>query len=163
MDVDGVLTDGSIIYDSAGYESKMFNAQDGLGISLAKCLGLFIIWITGRNSTVVEKRAEELGVDLLAQGTRAKAKALRDACNQLGISPNEIAYIGDDLNDLPAISLSGLKIAVGNAVDEIKEIADLVLDKEGGKGAVREAIEEILRKQGKYEEARKFFLQKLEE
>lgn len=163
MDVDGVLTDGSIIWDSAGNESKMFNAQDGLGISLAKCSGLFILWITGRNSTVVEKRAQELKVDLLIQGAKGKAKALKDACNQLGISTYEIAYIGDDLNDLPAISISGLKIAVGNAVEEVKNIADLVLVKEGGKGAVREAIEEILKKQGKYEEACKLFLQKLEE
>ncbi len=163
MDVDGVLTEGSIIWDSEGRESKIFNAQDGLGISLAKTAGLFIIWITGRNSIVVDKRAEELGVDLLIQGARGKAKALREACYQLGISPREIAYIGDDLNDLPALLLAGLKIAVGNAVEEIRDIADLILEKEGGRGAVREAIEEILKKQGKYEEARKLFLQKLEE
>lgn len=163
MDVDGVLTDGGIIWDSSGREAKIFNAQDGLGISLAKCSGFLIIWITGRNSPVVEKRAEELGVDLLLQGARGKARALKDACQQLRISPKEVAYIGDDLNDLPAISLAGLKIAVGNAVEEIKQSADLVLEKEGGKGAVREAIEEILRKKGQYEEAVKLFLLRLEE
>jgi len=163
MDVDGVLSDGGIILDSAGRESKAFNAQDGLGISLAKCSGLLIIWITGRDSVVVERRAEELGVDFLVQGAKGKTSALRDACQRFDISPKEIAYIGDDLNDFLAISLAGLKIAVGNAVEEIKQLADLVLEKEGGKGAVREAIEEILKKQGKYEEAIRLFLQTLEE
>ncbi|MBC7326603.1 HAD hydrolase family protein [bacterium] len=163
MDVDGVLTDGGIIWDSAGRESKIFNAQDGLGISLAKTAGLHIIWITGRESSVVEKRAKELGVDLLIQGARGKSKALRQACETLALSPEEIAYIADDLNDFPAFSLVGLKIAVGNAAKEIKESADLLLEKEGGKGAVREAIEEILRKRGKYEEIIKLFLEKLEE
>jgi 3-deoxy-D-manno-octulosonate 8-phosphate phosphatase (KDO 8-P phosphatase) len=163
MDVDGVLTDGGIIYDSSGNEAKVFNAQDGLGISLAKKAGLLIIWITGRNSPIVERRAKELGVDFLVQGAKGKARTLREACEKLKISPEEIAYIADDLNDYPAYILSGLKIAVGNADEEIKERADLLLTKEGGKGAVREAIEEILRKQGKYEEARRLFLEELEE
>jgi 3-deoxy-D-manno-octulosonate 8-phosphate phosphatase (KDO 8-P phosphatase) len=163
MDVDGVLTDGGIIYDSSGNEAKVFNAQDGLGISLAKKVGLLIIWITGRNSSVVERRANELGVDFLVQGARGKAKALREACRSLKLSPKELAYIADDLNDYPAYMLAGLKIAVGNASEEIKEKADLLLSKEGGKGAVREAIEEILRRQGKYEEARRLFLEELEE
>jgi 3-deoxy-D-manno-octulosonate 8-phosphate phosphatase (KDO 8-P phosphatase) len=163
MDVDGVLTDGGIIYDSSGNEAKVFNAQDGLGISLAKKAGLLIIWITGRNSPIVERRAKELGVNFLIQGAKGKARALREACEKLKISPEEVAYIADDLNDYPAYILSGLKIAVGNASEEIKERADLLLTKEGGKGAVREAIEEILRKQGKYEEARRLFLEELEE
>ena len=163
MDVDGVLTNGGIIYDSAGNEAKVFNAQDGLGISLAKKGGLLIIWITGRNSSVVDMRAKELGVDLLIQGAKGKAKALREACKSLNLSLNEVAYIADDLNDYPAFILAGLKIAVGNASEEIKERADLLLSKEGGRGAVREAIEEILQKQGKYEEACRLFLEELEE
>ncbi|MGC8842701.1 MAG: KdsC family phosphatase [bacterium] len=163
MDVDGVLTDGGIILESSGQEAKIFNAQDGLGISLAKKAGLRIIWITGRSSPLVDKRAKELEVDLLIQGAKGKARALKEACQALKISLKEVAYIADDLNDYPAFSLAGLKIAVGNAVEEIKEKADLLLSKEGGRGAVREAIEEILRKQERYEEARKLFLQALEE
>jgi 3-deoxy-D-manno-octulosonate 8-phosphate phosphatase (KDO 8-P phosphatase) len=104
-----------------------------------------------------------LGVDFLVQGAKGKARALREACEELKISPEEVAYIADDLNDYPAYILAGLKIAVGNASEEIKERADLLLTKEGGKGAVREAIEEILRKQGKYEEACRLFLEELEE
>lgn len=162
MDVDGVLTDGSIIWDSAGRESKVFNAKDGLGLSLAKTAGFYLIWITGRESLVVKIRAEELGVDVLLQGAREKGRVLLEACERLNISPREVAYIGDDLNDLPVLEMVGLRIAVGDAVEEVKGKAELVLDKEGGKGAVREAVEEILKKRGIYEETVQRFLKGLE-
>ena len=144
MDVDGVLTDGSVIYDSEGRELKSFNVSDGLGIVLLRRCDIKVAWISGRKSAIVEKRGRELGVDVLLQGVYDKRLALADACNLLDIPQDAVAYVGDDWNDLPAFAFAGVCIAVANAVDEIKEAADVITQNYGGKGAIREVCNSIL-------------------
>jgi 3-deoxy-D-manno-octulosonate 8-phosphate phosphatase (KDO 8-P phosphatase) len=161
MDVDGVLTDGSMILGSKG-EVKVFDAHDGLGITLALESGLEIAWITGNNSESVAKRAEALGVTNLFLGARYKSVAIGEIARQKGLKLTEIAYIGDDLNDLPALEAVGAAFAVANASAEAKAAADFVTDKSGGHGAVREAIEMILKAQGRWEEGVQLFLARLQ-
>jgi 3-deoxy-D-manno-octulosonate 8-phosphate phosphatase (KDO 8-P phosphatase) len=151
LDVDGTLTDGGVLYDDGGIESKRFHIQDGLGIVLSGFVGLKIAWITGRVSPIVERRARELGVALLRQGVQDKAVALQEVAVRAGVLPAEVAYMGDDLNDIPALKTAAIRIAPANAVDEVKQLAHLVTHRSGGGGAVREAIESILRARGDYD------------
>lgn len=153
LDVDGTLTDGGVFYDDAGRELKRFHIHDGLGIVLARFVGLQIAWITGRRSEVVERRARELGVDLLAQGVRDKAVALAEIGFHAHVAPNEIAFMGDDLNDLLALRVAGAALAPANAVPEVKAVAHVVTPRAGGDGAVRDAVEIILRSRGDYDAA----------
>lgn len=153
LDVDGTLTDGGVFYTDAGAEIKQFHIQDGLGIVLAGFVNLQIAWITGRRSPIVERRAQELKVTLLRQGVQEKAEALQEVTLRAGVLPAEVAYMGDDLNDLPALQTAAVRIAPANAVDEVKQIAHLVTHRSGGDGAVREAIESILRARGDYDSA----------
>lgn len=150
-DVDGVLTDGSVYYDSAGNETKRFHIHDGLGIVLANLAGIPVVWITGRTSATVERRARELKVAYLAQGVRDKVAALVDVAERFGVTPDQIAYMGDDLNDLPALRWAGLAIAPSDATTEVIQNAFWMTSVPGGAGAVREAIEYILRARGDYE------------
>jgi 3-deoxy-D-manno-octulosonate 8-phosphate phosphatase (KDO 8-P phosphatase) len=159
-DVDGVLTDGNIVYGSGSQEFKAFNIQDGLGIKLAGWNGLPVVWITGRSSDAVERRAAELDVKIF-QGAKDKEVGIRTAAEVFGVPLEEIAYVSDDLNDLPALKLVGLPIAVANAAPEVKALAAYVTEARGGTGAVREAIELILRGQGRWEAAIETYLSRL--
>lgn len=161
MDVDGVLTDGSMIFGQSG-DIKVFNALDGLGIGLARAAGLEVAWISGNISAAVADRAQRLQVTEVHQGQRYKPAAIADISNRLGLIKEEIAYIGDDLNDLPAFEEVGIGFAVANAAPEVKIAADYVTERRGGHGAVREVIETILKAQGRWEEAIKAFLDKLQ-
>ena len=144
LDVDGVLTDGSIYISPAGEVFKGFNAKDGMGISCALRSGLQIAVITGRQSPIVERRCEELGITLLQQGVKDKRLALQQMAQKLGIVREEIAYMGDDLNDIPAFKASGLNLVPADAAIEVMAVADIITKASGGRGAVREAITMIL-------------------
>ncbi|MGL1930785.1 MAG: HAD-IIIA family hydrolase [Desulfotalea sp.] len=148
MDVDGVLTDGSIVYDCKGNELKFFNVHDGFAINRAAQNGIIIYFITARSSEAVARRAQELGIRKVYQGAMKKADVLLEIVKTEGLSFDEIAYIGDDIVDLPIMKRVGLPIAVANACPEVKELASTITTASGGHGAVREAIEMILRQQG---------------
>lgn len=152
-DVDGTLTDGGVTFDSAGSESRRFHIHDGLGIVVAATVGLRCVWITGRDSPVVRRRAEELRVTELVQGVRDKASALAQIGARLQVAPDSIAFVGDDLNDLPGMGLAGISFAPSDAAADVRAAADIVLNREGGRGAVREAIEMILRVRGEWDVA----------
>lgn len=161
IDVDGTLTDGGIEYDSAGVEHKRFNAADGLGIVMALAAGLRIAIITGRQSDIVDRRMRELGVTEIVQGAGDKGEKLRRLREARGLAREEVAYIGDDLNDLPAFDEAGLKIAVADAAIVVLKRADIVTARSGGHGGVREAIETLLRRQGMYDAAVEQYLAKI--
>jgi len=163
LDVDGVLTDGGVYFDSAGNETKRFHIHDGLGIVVARLAGLKIAWITGRNSPIVERRATELGVDMLRQGVRDKTIALNYLAERWSFGLNEIAYMGDDLNDLPALRIAGVAIAPANAASpEVRDAAAWITPRSGGAGAVRDAIEAILRARGDWDSALAAYLASLD-
>jgi 3-deoxy-D-manno-octulosonate 8-phosphate phosphatase (KDO 8-P phosphatase) len=151
-DVDGVLTDGGIIFDNQGIETKQFHIQDGLGIKLWQRAGLRFGMITGRSSHIVKLRAAELGVDLVRQGFETKLPTVKEVARELGLKPEQIAYIGDDLPDLPVLRWAGLAVAVADAVPEVLAAAHLVTQRLGGRGAVREAIAAILQAQQRWQE-----------
>jgi 3-deoxy-D-manno-octulosonate 8-phosphate phosphatase (KDO 8-P phosphatase) len=161
MDVDGVLTDGGVIFTSGEQESKRFHIADGLGIQLALNAGLIVVWVTGRESEAVQRRAAELGVAHLYQKSGNKAAAIAELMGANALTQSNVAYIGDDLNDLPAFSLAGVKFAPANAVSEIKALADFVTERTGGNGAVREVCDVILKAQGKWNDAVTAYLGKL--
>ena len=152
FDVDGVLTNGQIIFGADGELMKIFYAQDGLGISAAHRAGLKTAIITGRQSEMVHKRGTELKIADIYQGTMDKVAALKEIVMKYHLSLAEVAYLGDDLNDLPVMSQVGLACAVNNAVAEVKAAAHYTAVHEGGRGAAREVIELILKYQGKWEQ-----------
>lgn len=152
LDADGVLTDGTINIGGSGEVFKGFNAKDGLGISCALRHGLEIAVITGRCSEIIHRRSDELGIKLLLEGTSRKGAELARVAAKLGLSREETAYMGDDLNDLPAFAAAGLAFAPADASEDVKERAAVVTAACGGRGAVREVIEMILRAQGKWEQ-----------
>ena len=153
LDVDGTLTDGTVTYTDDGRELKSFHIHDGIGMVLCGFVGVRIAWITGRKSVMVERRAQELGVMHLYQKIRDKATALAEIALREGVSPEEMAFMGDDLIDLPAFRNVGVAIAPGDAVSEVRAAAHLVTVRDGGRGAAREAIEAILRARGDYDAA----------
>ena len=156
-DVDGVLTDGGIIYDETGRELKRFNARDGFGIRLWERSGGLFGMVTGRSSHVVKMRADELGAVVLRQGVKNKAEAVDQIAESLGVTVSQIAFIGDDLPDLPAMKRVGLAATVADAPEEIRRAARWQSEKPGGCGAVRELIEMILRAQNRWEAAIQFY------
>ena len=158
LDVDGTLTDGTICYSDDGTQAKAFHVADGLGIVMAQAVGLRVAVISGRASRAVENRLAELKVTDLVQKCGDKAGAMRVLMSKYELHPNEVAYVGDDINDLPAFEVAGVNIAVANACETLKLKADWVTPRSGGTGAVRDAIEEILRRQGRLEEAEAAFL-----
>ncbi len=145
MDVDGVLTDGCIILGSKGEELKNFYVQDGVGIYLALQKGLVIALVSGRRSEVVKRRAEELKISEIYQGVSLKIEIYHKLLKKYGLKDEEIAYIGDDLGDIPPLRKAGLALAPANGVEEIKDIVHYVTRAPGGGGAVREAIDIILK------------------
>ncbi len=151
FDVDGVLSDGKLYYGGQGEAFKTFFVRDGLGISLARQSGIKSAIITGRKSDIVEQRGKELKIDAVYQGNLYKIKAYEELKKNFSLADEEIAYIGDDVVDLPIMTKVGLAAAVGDATDEVKSIAHVVSDFKGGEGAVRQIIEFILKAQGKWQ------------
>jgi 3-deoxy-D-manno-octulosonate 8-phosphate phosphatase (KDO 8-P phosphatase) len=158
MDVDGVLTDGTLIINADGSESKFFNSLDGHGIRMWQRSGLKVALISGRTSVPTERRAEQLQIEYVFQECHYKLPVVEKLAGQLGLSPANIAFIGDDLTDMPVMRYAGFAIAVANAVDEVKKYADYVTTRPGGSGAVREVIEYILKNSGKWQELMKRYL-----
>lgn len=152
MDVDGILSDGQIIYHSDDTETKAFYVQDGLGLQALRRFGLTLAIITGRNSPMVARRAKELGIEYVIQGRDDKYIALRDLAEKLQLDLSQCAYMGDDLPDLKAVREAGLGISVPNGCEQTKAVADFVTQKTGGHGAVREVCELILQAQGFFDE-----------
>jgi 3-deoxy-D-manno-octulosonate 8-phosphate phosphatase (KDO 8-P phosphatase) len=152
FDVDGVMTDGRIVLDEEGTESKFFNVRDGHGIKMLVRAGIQSAIITGRSSKVVEYRGKELGIQYIRQGALNKAEVMGILLKETGVWPEEAAFMGDDLVDIPAMNLAGLAAAPSDAVSEIIECAHVITDLEGGKGAVRELCEFILKSKGLWEE-----------
>ncbi len=138
MDVDGVLTDGGIIYGSDGSEHKRFFAGDGLGIGLLAASSISTAVITGRSYVGTERRSKELGIDYCVQGARDKGAAIVQLCRAMNLSRHEVLHIGDDWNDIPAFQQAGLSAAPKNAVPEVLGLVDIVTQASGGYGAVRE-------------------------
>ena len=155
LDVDGVLTDGGLIINADGSESKCFNTLDGHGIRMWKRAGLKVAFLSGRDSEPTKHRARQLEIDYCLQDCHNKLPALEKLVEQTGISVKEVAYIGDDLPDLPAMRAAGFSAAVADAVDEVKATADYVTVHKGGCGAVREVIEYILKDTGKWQQVTK--------
>ena len=151
LDVDGVLTDGKLYYGNSGEELKAFNIQDGLGIKLLQQGGIQVGIITGRVSTLLQRRADELGINPVIQGREDKLTALRELLENQNLGLHQIAFMGDDLPDLSAINLVGLGITVANASSTLATKADWQTLRPGGDGAVREAAEMILKAQGKFD------------
>ena len=145
FDVDGVLTDGRIVYSDDGREIKAFNVQDGSAIKLMASVGIEIAILTGRRSAMVERRAAELGISHLEQGLADKGPAFLALCERLHIDPERTAHVGDDLPDLPLFELAGLAISVPNGHPTVRSRADFVTDTAGGEGVARELAELVLR------------------
>ena len=157
MDVDGVLTNGSVCLqafpDGSVAEMKVFNAHDGAGLHLASLVGLRSGVITGRNTPAVDQRAKEAHIEFVYQGQAKKVGAYEEILRRAGVKDDEVAYIGDDLPDLPLFARVGLAIAVADAAVEVIRAAHYVTRAKGGEGAAREVVELILKSQGKWEAA----------
>jgi len=148
VDVDGVLTDGGLFFDNNGEEYKRFSSLDGHGIRMALAGGIEIAVITGRQSKIVEHRMRDLGVDRVYQGSRDKLPAFEQLLGDTGLQAGQVAYVGDDLPDLPIMRRVGFAIAVQNAQGFVKQHSDWVTSARGGDGAVREVTDFILHSQG---------------
>ncbi len=152
LDVDGVLTDGSIVYSDTGAEIKAFHVRDGSGLKLWTRLGKKAAIVTGRRSVIVERRAAELGIEPVIQGAENKRTAFEKVLALAGLAADRVCAMGDDLPDLPVLRACGFAAVVADACDEAKAEADYVTEASGGRGAVREVIEVILRAQGRWQE-----------
>lgn len=152
LDVDGVMTDGRLIVDNDGHAARAFHAQDGLALHWWQRLGGTVIICTGKESACVAARARELGIEHVIQGSQDKLADLQAKLTELDIELDEVAMVGDDLPDLPVLRKCGYPIAVANAVAEVRAVARLVTTRPGGAGAVRDAIEGLLRPTGRWAE-----------
>ena len=148
LDVDGVLTDGSLLYTEDGIEAKAFNTQDGLGIRLVQRCKIDVGIITARNSNLVQRRAEELTMKYISQGGGNKYETFKTIISQAGLKPYQVCYMGDDWMDLGLLSRVGLAACPANAVSEVKEICHMVTDRSGGFGAVRQVCDLLVRAKG---------------
>ena len=144
MDVDGVLTDGTFVWSTSGEESKRFSFEDVMGLSRARKAGLVLALISGEDSPLVDRFAAKIGIVNVAKGCKQKDVALRQFSDSNGIALQRTAFIGDDVNDLPALAIAGLSVAPANAQPAVKAAVALVLQRSGGRGAVRELVELIL-------------------
>ncbi len=158
LDVDGVLTSGDIIYNDNGEETKVFNVKDGLGIRLLMDAGIKVGIITGRRSGALTARCGNLGIDLVYDGVKDKVAVLEKIVKDQGLAYNDIAYIGDDLPDIGIMNKAGCGFSVRNACRETQDAALYVATQDGGKGAVREISELILKTQGLWEQVTRKFL-----
>jgi 3-deoxy-D-manno-octulosonate 8-phosphate phosphatase (KDO 8-P phosphatase) len=153
LDVDGVMTDGGIILGPGEIELKRFHVHDGMGITLAKAAGLKVGILTGRDSEAVRKRAKELRIDVVHQGSDDKEKGYQAILKEYGLTDEEIAYVGDDVLDVPILKKVGLPICVANGMDEAKAVSCYITETKGGHGAVREVVEMLLTGTGRKESA----------
>lgn len=151
LDVDGVMTDGRIVIDDNGLEQRNFDIKDGLGVVALQMSGVEVAIITSKKSGSVRHRAEELKIKRFHEGIRKKTEPYEQMLAEMGIGDAQVAYVGDDLVDLSMMKRVGLPIAVADAVDEVREAAAWVTRAPGGRGAVREAAEMILKAQGKWD------------
>jgi 3-deoxy-D-manno-octulosonate 8-phosphate phosphatase (KDO 8-P phosphatase) len=149
VDVDGVLTDGSIVYTSQGEQVQSFHVHDGLGLKLLGLAGIHVAILSSRSSHALAVRAEELGIKLVYQGLSDKIETYEKIKEELGIDDKEVAYMGDDWVDLPLLQKAGLAVVVADAAQSMEDYADYVTKQAGGKGAVREVCELILKAQNK--------------
>ena len=152
LDVDGVLTDGRLVFDNSGNELKRFHVRDGLGIRLWLEAGHEVAIISSRSSEAVTRRAGELGISHVHQGCTDKLAALESVCTATGVAPAQAAAMGDDLPDLPVLNAVAMPIAVSDAAPEVRDAATWVTETPGGHGAVREVIERLLSSQGCWDE-----------
>jgi len=150
MDVDGVMTDGAIVFAADGSELKAFNVKDGSGIKYLMRSGIRTAILSGRESPPVHHRAESLGIDCCITGAVQKLPAYRKLVEQAGLSDSEVCYVGDDLPDIPPMRFAGFPVAVADAVEEVKHHAAYVTRAPGGRGAIREVAELVLKAQGKW-------------
>ena len=162
LDNDGVLTDGRIIYDDNQLEAKNFSAKDGLGIRLLQQTDIQVAVVTGRTSRILEKRCRDLNIDLLFQHVRNKYKKIEELLADLNLNWANVAYLGDDWNDYPAMKRCGISAVPADAFPDLMKTANVILTRKGGKGAVREFIEMILKEKGVFEETLEKLLMKLE-
>jgi len=151
LDVDGVLTDGSIIYSDAGNEIKEFNVKDGFGIKLVMAAGIKVGIVTGRSSEALDRRCRDLGIDFIYDGAQHKARLLDKIVTDTGTGADDTAFIGDDLPDIPLMRRIGLPIAVADAHETVRDGADWVTAAPGGRGAVREVCDALLKARGKWD------------
>ncbi|MCX7982675.1 MAG: HAD-IIIA family hydrolase [Syntrophales bacterium] len=148
LDVDGVLTDGRIVFDDEGRESKFFDVRDGHGLKMLMNFGIDVIFMTGRKSRAVDHRARDLGVKEVHQGIWDKLACYEDILRRHQLKDEEVAFIGDDIVDIPVLKRVGFAVAVADAEEETKAFVDYVTSKKGGRGAVREICTLILKAQG---------------
>ena len=152
LDVDGVMTDGRIIIDDAGQESKHFDVKDGHGLKLLMRVGIDVVLLTGRRSRVVDHRAADLGITEVHQGVLRKLEVFDEILRKRRLAPAEAAYVGDDLVDVPLLRQVGFGVCVADGVEEARRAAAYVTHRRGGRGAVREVCELILKAQGRWAE-----------
>lgn len=145
VDIDGVLSDGRVICDSQGNDYRIFHVHDGYGIRLAQQAGIKVAFISGRHSSIIDRKAHDSGVEEVYQNVKNKAEALREILNKYRLSSKEVCAIGDDLIDLPLLKQVGFPVAVGNAMPELKKAAKYITKALGGNGAVREVVDLILK------------------
>jgi 3-deoxy-D-manno-octulosonate 8-phosphate phosphatase (KDO 8-P phosphatase) len=158
LDVDGVLTDGRIVLDDRGVETKAFDVTDGHGLKMLLRAGVDAGLVTGRRSRVVEHRARELGIREVHQGVKDKARVVSEILRRRGLTPERVGYVGDDIVDLPVLLQVGLAVTVPGAPEYLRERAHWVTQRPGGRGAAREVCEALLRAKGLWDEAtRKYF------
>ena len=158
LDVDGVLTDGNIVYNDTGAEIKAFNVKDGLGIKMLMGAGIEVGIVTGRASRALLHRCDNLGISLIFDQVRDKTGVLEVISKEKGVGAEHIAFVGDDLVDIPLMKRVGLSVAVADAHETVLEHADMVTSAQGGDGAVREVCEAILKAQGLWEKVLERFL-----
>ena len=151
LDVDGVLTTGQVVYTDSGEEIKSFSVKDGLGLRMAMDSGIQVGIVTGRGSVALLHRCRNLGIDLVFDNVRDKAAKLPEIIDQTGFAAEQMAFVGDDLPDIPLMRRVGLAIAVADAVPEVIAAADMVTTAKGGCGAVRETCEKLLKARGNWE------------
>ncbi|MDX2505719.1 MAG: 3-deoxy-manno-octulosonate-8-phosphatase KdsC [Gammaproteobacteria bacterium] len=151
-DVDGVMTDGGLYFGDNGLEYKAFHSRDGLGIKMLQRSGIPLAVITARTSEVVKHRMKNLNIDLVFQGQLNKIQAFEDLCQNLNLSTEQVAYVGDDLVDIPVMKKAGLSIAVADAHERVRQHADWITQHTGGHGAVRDVCELLMTAQGTLEE-----------
>ena len=152
LDVDGVLTDGRIIYSSDGFETKAFDVKDGHGLKMLQRAGIDVGIITGRDSSVVAHRAQELGIKILYQGVKDKLIPFREILETYGVKEDEIAYVGDDIVDLPILLRAGFAATVADALPEVKAHVHYVTERNGGRAAVREICDLILKASNRWDD-----------
>ncbi len=144
LDVDGVLTRGDVIYTSSGEEIKIFNVKDGHGLSMLRASGFYIALITGRNSEITQRRADELGIQYVFQNIKRKLPIIQTLAEELSLTLSEILYMGDDTPDIPVLEVVGLSVCPKDAVEEVKRVCHYTTQSAGGSGAVREMTDLLM-------------------